>query len=93
MIPPRIVAGEELNPYRSHRPQLPKRAGNPVWYESAFGFTRMAYTSPGGSRERVALTFGAHKFNFQTADPNWETCKGDEVCSRSSRGSRPLIFR
>jgi catechol 2,3-dioxygenase-like lactoylglutathione lyase family enzyme len=70
-----------------------------AWYERALGFKREAYTSPGGPGERIALKFGAHKFNLRrTGDPTWETCKVDapgslDLCFITEGSLKPVVAR
>ena len=70
-----------------------------AWYERALGFTREAYTSPAGPKERTALKFGPHKFNLRrTGDAEWQTCKLDapgclDLCFLTQGSLKPVIAR
>jgi catechol 2,3-dioxygenase-like lactoylglutathione lyase family enzyme len=70
-----------------------------AWYERALGFKREVYISPGGPGERIALKFGAHKFNLRrTGDSHWTTCKVDalgslDLCFITEGSLQPVIAR
>jgi len=70
-----------------------------AWYERALGFQRETYVSPAGPGDRIALKFGAHKFNLrQTGDPTWVTCKVDapgslDLCFITEGSLKPIMAR
>jgi catechol 2,3-dioxygenase-like lactoylglutathione lyase family enzyme len=70
-----------------------------AWYERALGFKRVVYSSPGGPGERIALQFGAHKFNLRrTGDSSWKTCKVDapgslDLCFITAGSLKPVVAR
>ena len=69
------------------------------WYERALGFTREIYTSPSAPGERIALTFGRHKFNLrQTGDAGWVTARVDapgslDFCFITEGSLKPVLAR
>jgi catechol 2,3-dioxygenase-like lactoylglutathione lyase family enzyme len=70
-----------------------------AWYERALGFKRVVYTSPAEPGERIALQFGAHKFNLRrTGDSKWKTCKVDapgslDLCFITEGSLKPVVAR
>ena len=69
------------------------------WVERALGFTREVYTSPSAPGERIALTFGRHKFNLRrTGDASWVTARIDapgslDLCFIVEGSLRPMMER